>query len=115
MSVATGRYFERKAVTYLEHKGHTIIKKNFFTPYGEIDIISEFENKIYFFEIKYLSKASLINPIQKIDRSKIRRIYLSISYLKKYCKIKSYQVDSLCMFFKSKSLIFEVYQDLRLA
>ena len=115
MGVATGRYFEGKATKYLENLGHIIIKRNFYSPYGEIDIISELNGKIYFTEIKYLRKNSIINPIQKVDNSKIRKIFFTISYLKKFCKIKNYQVDSISMYFKSKQLIVERYQNLTLA
>lgn len=115
MSFATGKYFENKAVNYLKTIGHIVIKRNFYTPYGEIDIISECCGIVYFNEVKYLYKASLINPIQKVDRSKIRRIYLCISYLRKFCKLNRYQVDSICIYYKSKKLTFEVYRDLRLA
>jgi Holliday junction resolvase-like predicted endonuclease len=114
MSVATGRFFENKVKNYLKKQNHTIITSNFYSPFGEIDLITEKDRKIYFIEVKYLNKTNIINPIQKIDLSKIRRIFLSISYLKKFCKIINYQVDSYCVFFRNGNLIFECYPDLRL-
>ena len=114
-SVSTGRFFENQVASYLKKLGHTIIKKNFYSPFGEIDLISEFQGKVYFTEVKFLTSLHKINPIQKIDQSKIRRIYLSISYLRKFCKLKNYQVDSVAVYFKGKKITFEHYQDLRLA
>lgn len=114
-SVSTGRYYENEVTKYLRGLGHEIITKNFYTPYGEIDIISEYNKKIYFTEVKFLTKINKIFPIQKINLSKIKRIYFSISYLKKFCKIRNFQVDSVCVYFKDKILVFEHYPDLRIS
>lgn len=114
MNVSRGRFFERKVREYLVTKNFNIITSNFYSPYGEIDLICEKDSKIFFVEVKYLSKNNLINPIQKIDKSKIRRIYLSIAYLKKFCRIEKFQVDSYSVYFKKGFLNFEYYPDLRL-
>jgi Holliday junction resolvase-like predicted endonuclease len=114
MSVATGRFFENKVRDYLKSQKHTIITSNFYSPFGEIDIITEKDSKIFFIEVKYLTKTNIINPIRKIDSSKLRRIFLSISYLKKFCKILNFQVDSYCVYFRNGKLIFECFPDLRL-
>jgi putative endonuclease len=120
MNVSKGRFFENKASGFLIKAGHNLLARNFYTPFGEIDIISEFRNKIYFTEVKFVTTKNKLHPIQKIDQSKIRKIYLSISYLKKFCKIRNLQVDSLCIYYKktyptsAAELVFEHYQDLRL-
>lgn len=114
MNVSRGRFFEKKVKEYLIKNRFNILTSNFYTPYGEIDLITEKNKKIYFIEVKYLSKSNIINPIKKIDNPKIRRIYLSISYLKKFCKISNFQVDSYSVYFKNGLLNFECYPDLRL-
>lgn len=114
MNVSRGRFFEKKVKEHLIKKSFNILTSNFYTPYGEIDLIAEKDRKIYFIEVKYLSKDSLINPIKKIDTPKIRRIYLSISYLRKFCKIINYQVDSYSVYFKKGNITFEYFPDLRL-
>jgi putative endonuclease len=114
MSISTGRFYENKVKNFLVSKGFNIVKSNFYTPYGEIDLIAEKDHKIYFVEVKYLKKNKIINPVKKIDLSKIRRIFLSISYLKKFCRVVNYQVDSYSLYFKNGKLIFECYPDLRL-
>jgi Holliday junction resolvase-like predicted endonuclease len=115
MNVHKGRYFEKKVKEYLKKEGHEIIFGNFYTPYGEIDIISIYQNKIRFIEVKYLSKVTKIFPILKIDLSKVRRIFFSISYLKKYCRIKNYQVDAVSVFYKDHELNFRYLEDLRMS
>lgn len=114
MSRSIGRFYENRAACYLKEVGHEIIMRNFYTPYGEIDIITLFKNKIRFVEVKYLTKVSKIYPIEKINLVKLRRIYFSIAYLFKYTKIKNYQVDSVSLYFKNKNLIIEYLEDLRL-
>jgi len=114
MNVSRGRFFENQVKNHLKHKNFNIICSNFYTPYGEIDIIAEKDKIIYFIEVKYLTKTNIINPIKKIDIPKLRRIYFSISYLKKFCKILDYQVDSYSVYFKQNKINFEYYPDLRL-
>lgn len=114
MNVSRGRYFENKVKEYIKNKGFVIISSNFYSPFGEIDIIAEKESKVHFIEVKYLFKSSKINPILKIDMGKIRRIFLSIAYLKKFCRIKKYQVDSYSVYYKKGVLNFEYFPDLRL-
>jgi len=114
MSISTGRFYENKAVRFLKNLGHDFIYKNFYSPYGEIDIITYFQGKIRFIEVKYLSKTNKIMPIEKINLSKLRKIFFSIAYLKKYSKFSNYQVDAISMYFKDKALIIEYLEDLRL-
>jgi putative endonuclease len=114
MNVALGRYFESQAAKYLKNLGHEVVVRNFYSPYGEIDIISIFNNKIRFIEVKFLSRLGKISPVEKINTSKLRKIFFSIAYLKKFSKIKNYQVDSVGMYFKNNKLIIEYLEDLRL-
>lgn len=47
-----GKEFEEKGVLFLKQNGFKIIKRNFQTKFGEIDIICKKENVIYFIEVK---------------------------------------------------------------
>jgi len=114
MSVSTGRFYENKAIKYLKNVGHDFIYKNFYSPYGEIDIITFFEGKIRFIEVKYLTKTSKIMPIEKINISKLRKIFFTIAYLKKFSRFENYQVDAVSLYFKNKKLIIDYLEDLRL-
>lgn len=114
MNVRVGRYYEKKAYEYLKRLGHTLIYKNFYTPFGEVDLITEYKDKVYFTEVKYLESNSVINPIIKVDNSKIRKIFFSISYLKKFCKLRNYQVDSVVVYKIDKEMQINYFQDLRL-
>lgn len=114
MNTSLGRFYENKAINYIREMGHEIISKNFYSPYGEIDIISFYKGKIRFVEVKYLSKINKIMPVEKINLSKLRKIFFSIAYLKKFSRFEKYQVDAVSLYFKNKKLIIEYLEDLRL-
>lgn len=114
MSISTGRFYENRAIKYLKSLGHEFIYKNFFSPYGEIDIITYFQGKIRFIEVKYLSSTKKLMPIEKINKGKLRKIFFTIAYLKKFSKFNNYQVDAVSLYFKDKNLITEYLEDLRL-
>lgn len=56
---AVGSMYEDMAVKYLVSQGHTIIKRNYRTSYGEIDIISKDNSTLVFTECKYRKNSSL--------------------------------------------------------
>ena len=44
---------ESKAIDYLKSKYYEIIETNFYSRYGEIDIIAKYNDTIVFIEVKY--------------------------------------------------------------
>ena len=46
-----GALAEDKAIEYIEHNGGIILKRNYTTPYGEVDIIARWDNIIAFVEV----------------------------------------------------------------
>lgn len=57
-----GRSGEDLAAEYLVAHGYTIMEKNYRTPYGEIDLISQTGNAIVFVEVKTRASKSLGPP-----------------------------------------------------
>ncbi len=51
-----GQWGEARAAEYLQQLGYTITARNWRTKFGEIDIIAQRDNTVYFFEVK--SRAS---------------------------------------------------------
>jgi putative endonuclease len=58
------------AADFLERKGYSILNRNFRTPYGEIDLITEQGNSIVFTEVKTRASISLGPPEISITRRK---------------------------------------------
>lgn len=69
-----GTIGEDIAINFLEKYGVIIIKRNYFTKFGEIDLIG-FENKtIIFIEVKLRNNMSYGLPIEGISSKKIERL-----------------------------------------
>lgn len=100
-----GKLGEQLAQNFLQKEhGHQIITKNYFTIYGEIDIISEKEQTLFFVEVKTRSnnlygkgfEAVTFRKIQNIRKSaekylvhhewtgKIQFLVISITYIPPY-------------------------------
>tara|TARA_Y100000590_G_C15369458_1_gene881953 strand:+ start:228 stop:572 length:345 start_codon:yes stop_codon:yes gene_type:complete len=68
-----GRFGEQVAMDYLISKGHAILKKNFYTRFGEVDIFSQIGNRLHVIEVKTFKQYYL--PVgYKINWKKRRRM-----------------------------------------
>ena len=69
-----GKFYEDKAVSYLKIKGYVILKRNFRSPFGEIDIIAKDKNYTCFVEVKARNCNYLVSGKEAIDFRKIEKI-----------------------------------------
>lgn len=69
-----GKFYEDRAVDYLKLKGYRILKRNFRSPYGEIDIIAKDKDYTCFVEVKARSSSYLVSGLEAVDFRKIERI-----------------------------------------
>lgn len=58
-SQKTGEIGENVAVKFLMKHGFSILDRNYTKKWGEIDIIAEKDNKLYFVEVKAVSRLNL--------------------------------------------------------
>ncbi len=65
---------ENLATDYLLKNGHKIQKRNFRMRHLEVDIISEFQNKIHVTEVKTRQTAQIGEPWRAVTRGKQRQI-----------------------------------------
>lgn len=65
---------EAKAKDFLISKGFLIIENNFKSVFGEIDLICNKDNYIYFIEVKYRNSDIYGSGTEAIDKNKIRHI-----------------------------------------
>ncbi len=70
----TGLQGEEWAVRYLRQHGYSIIGRNYYTRYGEIDIICEKERILIFVEVKTRSSQRYGSPEEAIGHKKIEHI-----------------------------------------
>ena len=65
---------EKQAGAYLEKLGYEILDYNFYTRFGEIDIVAKHEGYLVFVEVKYRKTASSGYPLEAISIQKQRKI-----------------------------------------
>ncbi|MCX6751884.1 MAG: YraN family protein [Candidatus Nomurabacteria bacterium] len=111
----TGEIGENIAVKFLMKHGFLILDRNYTKKWGEIDIIAEKENKLYFIEVKSVSTPSLFLPLAKGEMPKaegvlrpeenmhpwkLKRMSRTIQtyLLSKKLEEKAWQVDLLVVF-----------------
>lgn len=75
-----GDYGERLAENYLQKKGYTIVEKNFWCRYGEIDLIARIKDYLAFIEVKLSSQEDFIAPCYKIHKDKQEKIKRAAQY-----------------------------------
>ena len=74
---------ETAVCEYLKGLGHKIVARNFKTKFYEIDIVSIFEDKIYFTEVKTRSSTDFGGGLAAIDAKKMSRMrFAAESFLK---------------------------------
>ena len=78
---------EKVAEKWLKSKGFTIVERNWWKPWGEIDIIAKKGNQTFFIEVKTVSSTNLINssirnisirPEENIHPHKLKKLLRTI-------------------------------------
>lgn len=73
---------ERVACEFLKKKGFKVLCTNFYTRFGEIDLIMEDAKTLIFVEVRYRQQHNLISGAESVDKKKQRKIIKSaIKYL----------------------------------
>jgi len=86
-----GDISEEKAVEFLENLSFEIIDRNFYTRFGEIDIIAKKDNILHFIEVK---SGKNFQSIYNVTPKKLQRIIKTLNlYLQKNRLNNSYQID----------------------
>jgi len=79
-----GNRAEDKACKYLTEHGYRIIERNFYSKFGEIDIIAYKDDVLHFIEVK---SGNNFEPVYNITPSKIKRIVKTAQYYMKLNKL----------------------------
>lgn len=77
-----GLFGENEAVEFLEEKGLKILKRNYHSKYGEIDIIAKDDKYIIFCEVKTRNDSAFSKPAEAVDEEKQKKILkTAVDYL----------------------------------
>ena len=94
MSRAKGDKAEARAVAFLQQEGFVVVETNFYSRFGEIDIIASKEGVLHFVEVK--SALEYENAINNITPSKLQKIIKTAQvYLKKNTLDVEYTFDAI--------------------
>jgi len=109
----TGSLGEDIAVRFIENKGLDVKERNYWKPYGEIDIIARENNKTIFVEVKTVSceinqsnvtQETHIQPEDNMHPQKIKKLRRIIeAYLLDHKDIHVWRFDLLCVFLDQKN------------
>jgi putative endonuclease len=69
-----GLWGESIAAHFLQGKGYDILERNYYTRYGELDIICEKDRKLVFVEVKTRRSTQFGSPEEAVTRQKINHL-----------------------------------------
>ena len=72
--IRLGRWGENLAANFLTSRGYRISGRNFYTAYGEIDLIAERGDEILFVEVKTRSGSDFGYPEEAVNYFKVRHL-----------------------------------------
>ena len=87
-----GKIGEQKAVNYLKKGGFSILKRNFRSYGGEVDIIAKKNNSIYFIEVKTRSNLNKGYPYEAVNKLKISHMKRAANYFLLKSHFKDYKL-----------------------
>jgi putative endonuclease len=97
VSRAKGNEAEVLTCKELQKEGYEIITCNFYTRFGEIDIIAQKAGVYHFIEVK--SGLDFERAVQNLTPKKMQRILKSVEvYLKQHSSIGDYQIDAAIVY-----------------
>lgn len=89
----TGRQGETAAVNYLHKIGYRILKQNYHTHWGEIDIIAIKNKTVTFVEVKARVGTALGKPYEAVNKYKIQRLMRPIKLYLLQNNYKDYKLS----------------------
>src|SRR3569623_1080588 len=116
---------EEVVCKYLVNKGYVVHDRNYWRPWGEIDIVAEKLDSISFVEVKTVSRAfragefsrETIRPEENMHPAKLKRLHRAVqTYLldHKVPEHKEWKIDLACVFldFSTQKTHVEVIENI---
>ncbi len=106
-----GYYGEKLAVDYIKKKGWQIVRQNYYSRSGEVDIIvwDEQKQELVFIEVKCRSNYSFGYPEEAIDDYKLERMFrCAEDYLKESGYSGAFRFDCLAITLNEADDLMEV-------
>lgn len=72
--IRTGKWGETAALAFLEANGYKLLKRNYRSPDGEIDLVMSKEGELVFVEVKTRSSLDFGAPEEAVDEEKLEHL-----------------------------------------
>jgi len=85
---------------YLKGNGYVVLERNYWKPWGEIDIVAKKADVIRFIEVKSISRGT-VRPEENMHPAKLKRLHRAVqTYLldHKVPEMAEWQVDLACVY-----------------
>jgi putative endonuclease len=79
-NVDKGKWGEELAAGYLQQQGYQILFRNFYSKYGELDIVAKRNNLLVFVEVKTRTQNSFGTPGEAVDERKRRHMNYAANF-----------------------------------
>ena len=107
-----GEKGEGLAEKFLRKKGYNILKRNFKTSIGEIDIIALDKECLVFIEVKSRKSLEYGQPFEAVNSHKRRKIAkVAMLYLKKLKEIPPCRFDVVSVYYDNGRAEFDLIKD----
>ena len=109
-----GQWAEQEAVKLLLQHGYEIVKLNYFSRFGEIDIIAQSKQELIFVEVKARTQTQMGHAFETVNQSKQQKmIKTAFKFLQEHQQYEQYycRFDVICFDFHHK-IAKNVQQDL---
>ena len=89
-----GKWGEDIACRFLESHDFKILERNYFTPYGEIDIVSGYDDVLVFVEVKTRTSTGFGAPEEAITKTKREHlINAALLFMEKHPEFDLWEFD----------------------
>lgn len=108
-----GLYGENIVSLWLARNGFSLVERNYGTRYGEIDVIAQKGNVLYFIEVKsilyentdFVSRETQYNPAENVSREKMKRMKRTIEIFLSERRIRgAFQIDVFVVFIDKRNI-----------
>lgn len=79
-NVDKGKWGEELAANYLRERGYQIVFRNFYSKYGELDIVAQKNHSLIFVEVKTRTQDTFGTPGESVDLRKRKHMTYAANY-----------------------------------
>ncbi|MBL7685974.1 MAG: YraN family protein [Deltaproteobacteria bacterium] len=104
-----GQKAEEVALNFLKKRGHQLLEKNWRSRWGEIDLITFHQNRLYFVEVKYRENLSFGSGYEAIHPKKQEKLMkTALLYLQKNQKASLEIKWAACVISKGENQVGQI-------